>query len=46
MSVQGLVHDDPWARDVATMLVGWLVGTLVAVVLIFTVVRWAFVGVA
>ncbi|MFB6079479.1 MAG: hypothetical protein ABEJ81_00515 [Haloferacaceae archaeon] len=44
MSVTSVARDDPWARDVAKMLVGYAVGTLVAVVLVFTVLRWLFLG--
>jgi hypothetical protein len=34
--------DDPWARDVALVIVGWLLVSALAVVLLLTVVRWAF----
>lgn len=30
------VFDDPWVRDVATMMVGWLTATTVAVILLLT----------
>lgn len=35
---------DPWNRDVAKMVVGWLAGTLLAIVLLLTVVKWLFVA--
>lgn len=35
--------DDEWNRDVALMLAGWLLASALAVLLLSTVVRWAFV---
>jgi hypothetical protein len=37
------VPEDEWTRDVAKMLVGWLLGSVLAIVLLMTVVKWAFV---
>lgn len=31
---------DDWERDVTLLLVGWLLGTILAVALLLTVVRW------
>lgn len=42
MSTTLPLPEDSWGRDVAKMLVGWLVGSLVAVALLLTVLRWAF----
>lgn len=36
--------EDDWSRDVLRMVVGWILGTLLAIVLLLTVVRWAFLG--
>jgi predicted anti-sigma-YlaC factor YlaD len=36
-------EEEEWSRDVALMIVGWLLASVLAVVLLLTVVRWAFV---
>lgn len=38
-----VLPNDQWTRDAALMLVGWLLGTVIGIVLLLTVVRWAFV---
>lgn len=38
-----VIPENDWSRDVALMLIGWLAGTVVAIVLLFTLVRWLFV---
>ena len=35
--------EDEWSRDVAPVLAGWPVASVLSVVLLFTVVTWAFV---
>ena len=37
--------DDQWTRDVSRMIVGWLVATTVAIVLMLTVIKWFFLGI-
>jgi len=36
------VLDDAWTRDVAVLIGGWLVVTVIAIVLLLTVVRGLF----
>lgn len=37
------VLEDAWVRDVSLMMIGWLVGTVLAIVLLLTVIKWVFV---
>lgn len=39
------VPQDEWTRDVSKMIVGWLLGTALAIVLVSTVVKWYFLGI-
>ena len=36
-------REEEWTRDVGLMVVGWLLGTLLAILLLMTVVRGLFV---
>ncbi|MEF8843023.1 MAG: hypothetical protein V5A62_15595 [Haloarculaceae archaeon] len=43
MSLGSGLSEDEWSRDVGLMIVGWLLASVLAIVLLLTVVRWAFV---
>lgn len=34
--------EDPWAREMSLIIIGWLLVSAIAVVLLLTVVKWAF----
>jgi hypothetical protein len=34
--------EDQWTRDAALMIGGWLLGTVLGIVLLLTVITWAF----
>jgi hypothetical protein len=38
-----VLPEDKWSRDAALMITGWLLATIVAIVLLLTVIRWMFV---
>lgn len=41
MSTEG---DDQWSRDLAKMMIAWGIATIVAIIVLLTVIRWYFMA--